>query len=113
MLKQIKKHYMPILTVLIFISVFFYQFFCLTRIPVIEQYSLKDIDYVRLLVYVLIVVLITILVYNITLFLSIEISISFELNYIRFTTTYKKVVRSYSSKNLVSKKYKTFSVYRC
>jgi hypothetical protein len=113
MLKLIKKHYMPLLASAIFISVFLYQFFCLVKIPFIKQYSLQEINYINLLVYLLVVLLVVSLIYNFALCLTIEISISFRLSNIRVTKPYQETIRTCVSKILISKRYKSFSVYRC
>ena len=113
MLKLIKKHYMQLLASAIFISVFLYQFFCLVKIPYIKQYSLQEINYINLSVYLLMVLLVISLIYNIVICLTIEISISFRLNNIRVITPYQETIRICVSKILISKRYKSFSVYRC
>ena len=113
MLKLIKKHYMPLLASAIFISVFLYQFFCLVQIPFIKQYSSQEINYINLLVYLLIVLLVVSLIYNIVICFTIEISISFRMNKIRVSKPYQDAIRVFASKIFFSKRYKSFSVYRC
>ena len=113
MINQTKKHYMSILSIIVFVSVFLYQFFHLFQIPFITQYSLQEINYLNLILYILLVLLVVILSYNIFLLLTIEISQTFILPSIRVKETYQNFSSLYISKSIVTNKYKTYSVFRC
>ena len=113
MMKLMKKHYMPISAIMIFISVFLYQFFYMVQIPYIKQYSLQDINYLNLLLYILIVLVVVSLIYNIPLLLTIEISQSLRIPTLRITISYHTYSIQYGSIEFVTNRYKSFSVFRC
>ncbi len=113
MMKLIKKHYMPILAIIIFVSVFVYQFFYLVQIPYIQKYSLQYINYLHLLSYTLVVLAAVTIIYNIPLILTIEVSQSFIIPSLRIPVSYQRFSFQYVSKDLVTSRYKSFSVFRC
>jgi hypothetical protein len=113
MLKQFRKHYMSILTLTIFISVFLYQFLNLIKIPIISQYSLVEINYLYLLIYTILISSVVSIIYNVMLFATIEITLSFSTSNISIKAPYREISYDYISKIIISKRYKTYSVFRC
>jgi hypothetical protein len=113
MRKFMKKHYMQILVIIIFISVFLYQLFNLLRIPFIQQYSVQNIDYLRLLLYVVGVVIVLTITYNIPLLLTIEISQSLIIPSFRVEYSFNNYSYQYIPKNIIIKRFKLYSVFRC
>lgn len=113
MLKRMRKHYMPILATMIFVSIFLYQFFILIQIPYIQQYSLQTINYFNLIIYLLLVLFIVTNIYNLPLLLVIEISQSFKLPNLHISFNYQKYSVIYQSITLIKNRYKSYSVFRC
>jgi len=113
MVKLLKKHYMPVLAILIFVSVFLWQFFYLIGLPSIQQYAYKDINYLNLLSYLIFVLLIVSLIYNIPLLLSLHLYQSFRIPRLRVTVLYNNKYTQLKSTILIVKRYQTFQVIRC
>ncbi len=113
MLKRMRKHYMPLLATMIFIFIFLYQFFILTQIPYIQQYSLQTINYFNLIVYLLLALFTVTIIYNLPLLLVIEISQSFKLPIIHLSFRYQKYSVIYQSLTLIKNRYKAYNVFRC
>ena len=113
MIKLIRKHYMCILVITVFVSVFLYQFLCLIRIPVIQTYSLQDINFLKLLSYIAFAILSVSIIYNIPLLLVVELNQSIKLPKLRVLKTYQKYTIQYNSMNLITNRHKAYNVFRC
>lgn len=113
MMKLMKKHYMPILAIMIFVSVFLYQFFYVVQIPYIQRYSLQEIDYLNVLSYTLFVVVVVSVIFNVPLLLTIEIA-QFKIIFsIHISTSHQSFTFYYKPVTLTTNIYKSFSVFRC
>ena len=85
----------------------------MVQIPYIKQYTLQDINYLKLLFYTLIVLVVVTLIYNIPLLLIIEISQPIRIPAVRVTISYHTFSIQYGSIELVINKHKLFNVFRC
>lgn len=113
MMKLFKKHYMPILTIMIFVSVFLYQLLDLARIPYIQRYSLQNINYFKLLIYTVTVFIAVTILFNIPLLLTIEIAQSFRIPSFRINKLYQDFTSKYKSNDLIIYRHKSYRVFRC
>jgi len=113
MMNLLKKHYMPFFAIIIFISIFCYQFFYLLRMPYLEQYSLQTIDYTKLLYYTIAVLTIVTIVYNVTVLLTFTISYSIRIPRMTLPYSFKKDYSGHSFPIFVFKKFQVYQVIRC
>ena len=113
MKKLIKDNYFYVLAVVIFISVFLYQFFYVMNLPTIMFFSRTEINYLEVLINVFIIIIGVSIFYNIPLLINITFYQQVKFKTLHMDLPLLKKHYNYMKVIITQNRHKDFSVYRC
>jgi hypothetical protein len=113
MKKLIKDNYFNILAVVIFISVFLYQFFYMVNLPTIIFLSQAEFNYSEVLLNVFIIIIGVSILYNIPLLITITFYQQIEFETLHIDLPLLKKYYNYVMVIITQNRQKNYSVYRC